>query len=167
MTTNIYHATPYDISATGFYFSSIDEYREKAESHCNAYGQPVEEFEIQFIDGDNCELFRAIGVNQANLELWFEHFEDMDDEESVRAIYLAGYECLAAEDILDRLDDVILFEGTINEYAEDYIESTGLLNEVPESLRYYIDIDAFARDLRIGGDVTDIEIGGRQWVVQL
>lgn len=167
MTTNKYHATPYDISATGFYFSSMDEYRAKAATHRNAYGEPVEEYEIQFIDGDNCSLFQAIGVNQANPELWFEHFEDMDDEEAVRAIYLAGYECLAAEDILDRLDDVILFEGTVREYAEEYIESTGLLAEVPESLRYYIDIDSFARDLRIGGDVTDIEINGRQWVVQL
>lgn len=167
MTTNIYHATPYDISATGFYFSSIDEYRERAATHRNAYGQPVEEYEIQFIDGETHALFQAIGVNQANLELWFDHFEDMDDEEAVRVIYLAGYECLAAEDILDRLDDVILFEGTVREYAEEYIESTGLLAEVPESLRYYIDIDAFARDLRIGGDVTDIEINGRQWVVQL
>jgi len=167
MTTNKYHATPYDISATGFYFSSINEYREKAASHRNAYGEPVEEYEIQFIDGDNCALFQAIGVTQANLELWFDHFEEMDDEEAVRAMYLAGYECLAAEDILDRLDDVILFEGTVREYAEEYIESTGLLAEVPESLRFYIDIDSFARDLRIGGDVTDIEINGRQWVVQL
>lgn len=64
-----------------------------------------------------------------------------------------------------RAKDVILFEGTVRDYAEEYIESTGLLAEVPESLRFYIDIDAFARDLRIGGDVTDI--GGRQWVVQL
>lgn len=167
MTTNIYHATPYDISATGFYFRTIEEYREKAASHRNAYGQPVEEYEIQFIDGDNCELFNALGINQANLALWFERFEDMDHDEAVRAIYLAGYECLAVEDILDRLDEVILFEGTVRDYAEDYMESTGLLSEVPESLRFYIDIEAFARDLRIGGDVTDIEINGRQWVVQL
>ena len=47
--TNIYHTTPYDISATGFYFSTYDEYAEKAASHRNEHGDPVEEYEIQFI----------------------------------------------------------------------------------------------------------------------
>ena len=49
--TNIYHATPYDVSAIGFYFKTYDEYVEKAASHRNAHGSPVEEYEIQFIDG--------------------------------------------------------------------------------------------------------------------
>ena len=87
---NIYHATPYDISATGFYFETLDECRERASRHRNEYGDPVEEYEIQFIDGDNYELFKAIGVNQANLPLWFDQFEDLDEDEAARAIYLAG-----------------------------------------------------------------------------
>ncbi|MBL4836859.1 MAG: hypothetical protein JKY34_04710 [Kordiimonadaceae bacterium] len=45
--TNQYHATPYDLSATGFYFSSYDEYTEKAAKHRNAYGDSVEEYETQ------------------------------------------------------------------------------------------------------------------------
>lgn len=165
--TNTYHATPYDISASGFYFSDLEDYRDKAAKHQNAYGEPVEEYEIQFIDGDNYELFSAIGVNQANLSLWFEHFEDLQSDDAVRAIYLAGYECEAPKDIISKLDDVYLFEGTLREYAEDYIESTGLLDGIPESLHAYIDIDAFARDMRMSGDVTEIEISGRQWIVQL
>ena len=76
--TNIYHATPYDISATGFYFSTYDEYIEKAAKHKNEYGDPVEEYEIQFIDGDNAALFKAVGVNQANLKDWFDRYESMD-----------------------------------------------------------------------------------------
>ena len=31
--------------------------------------------------------------------------------------------------------------------AEDYVESTGMINQVPEKLRYYFDTEAFARDL--------------------
>lgn len=162
-----YHATPYDISATGFYFETLEEYRTKAAGHKNAYGQIVEEFEIQFIDGNNYHLFSALGINQATLAIWFEQFEDLDAEQAVAAIYLAGYVGVPTHEIIDQIDDVCLFEGTLLEYAEDYVESTGLLNEVPESLRYYFDIEAFARDLRIGGDVTEFDLGNRQWIVQL
>lgn len=165
--SNIYHATPYDISATGFYFKNLEEYRSKAATHKNAYGDPVEEFEIQFINGDNHYLFRALGINQATLALWFEEFEDLNEDQAVAAIYLAEYVGVPIKDITDQIDDVYLFEGTLLEYAEDYVESTGLLREVPESLRYYFDMDAFARDLRIGGDVTEYELGNRQWLVQL
>ena len=84
----IYHATPYDISATGFYFHNFEEYQAKAASHCNAYGDPVEEYEIQFIDGENAALFKAVGVTQASLSDWFEHFEDCDTEDAIKLIIL-------------------------------------------------------------------------------
>jgi len=45
MTT--FYAQPYDISAIGFYFESFDDYQEKIKKAINAYGQAVEEFEIQ------------------------------------------------------------------------------------------------------------------------
>ncbi|APG62022.1 hypothetical protein LPB140_03415 [Sphingorhabdus lutea] len=110
--TNIYHATPYDISATGFYFSTYDEYAEKAAIHRNEHGDPVEEYEIQFIDGDNLRLFNAVGVNQANLQNWFDKFKDLDGDDAIKAIYLAEDLGYRLEDALDRLDDVHLFEGT-------------------------------------------------------
>ena len=43
------HAQPYDISASGFYFDSLEDYQAKAAKARNDYGDPVEEFEIQFI----------------------------------------------------------------------------------------------------------------------
>jgi len=63
------HARAYDISATGFYFETAQHYNEKAAALKNDYGDPVEEFEIQFIDGENidCELAKAWGLNQINL----------------------------------------------------------------------------------------------------
>jgi len=164
--TNIYHATPYDISAEGFYFKTLEEYHDKAGSHRNEYGDPVEEYEIQFIDGENHALFAAIGVNQANLKLWFERFEDLDDDDAVKAIYLAEHLGTPPEEIIDRLDEVYIFEGTPVEYAESYIEDTGLLNEMPENLRYYFDTEAFARDMVLGGDITEVEIMGRNWIAQ-
>jgi len=162
--TNIYHATPYDISATGFYFTDYDDYRAKAASHRNAYGDPVEEYEIQFIDGDNPRLFKALGVNQASLKEWFDEFEDMDETDAIKAISLIedfGYE---ADTVLEHLDDLCLFEGTAVEYAEHYLEESGLLSQVPESLRYYIDTEAMARDMVLGGDITELRHDGQDYV---
>jgi antirestriction protein len=164
--TNIYHATPYDISSAGFYFRTFEDYLEKSASHRNEYGDPVEEYEIQFIDGENCALFSAIGVNLAKLKLWFDEFEHLDDYDAVKAIYLAEHLSCTADEVLGHLDDVYLFECTPLEYAESYVGDTGLLNEIPEHLRYYFDIEAFARDMVLGGDITQVEIMGRSWIAQ-
>ncbi|WP_193188977.1 antirestriction protein ArdA [Nisaea sediminum] len=164
--TNTYHATPYDISATGFYFSSYDDYLAKAADHRNAYGQIVEEFEIQFIDGDAFALFDALEVTQATLSAWFDQFEGLDGDEARKAIYLASHEGCAMDQILEQLEDVYLFEGTATEYAESYIKETGLLDQIPENLRFYFDVEAFARDLQLGDDIAVIEIDERSFVVQ-
>ena len=58
------HAQPFDISANGFYFKTAEEYATKANALCNDYSDPIEEFEIQFIDGEDidCDLAKAIGL---------------------------------------------------------------------------------------------------------
>ena len=135
--------------------------------HRNAHGQLVEEYDIQFIDGDHPRLITALGVNQANLADWFESFEAMTDDEAVKAIYLAEIDCVRMKGVCDRLDDVILFEGTVLDYAEQYLEDSGLRTEVPEALRYYIDVDAFACDLVVGSDVTTLAVDGTKYVVEV
>jgi hypothetical protein len=56
------YAQPYDITAIGFSFTTLEEYRKKAGNLTNDYGRPVEEFEIQFIDGNDidAQLFKAL-----------------------------------------------------------------------------------------------------------
>ena len=164
MTSTNYHATPYDITAAGFYFHDYEDYEAKARTHRNDYGEVVEEFEIQFIDGDNYQLFNALGINQANLEQWFEDFEDMQGTDVVAAIYLAEYLNVDMADIIDKLDGVSFYVGHAKTYAEDYLSDSGLLDEVPESLRYYMDVDAFARDMLLAGDITEIDIMGATYV---
>ena len=58
------HATPYNLDASGFYFDSLEDYQTKAENHLDRFGKLVEEFEIQFIDGDDSALFNACGINR-------------------------------------------------------------------------------------------------------
>ena len=46
------HAQPYDISATGFYFTDLESYDAAYAANVNDYGQHVEEYEIQLIEAD-------------------------------------------------------------------------------------------------------------------
>ena len=103
---------------------------EKAEANRNEAGQPVEEYQFEFIDGDVGSLFNALDVNQANLEFWFDSFEGLEDDDRIKAHYLAeqGYDMKA---IKDMLEDVALFEGTAIEHADRYLENSGLLEKVP------------------------------------
>ncbi len=78
-----FYAHPYDITATGFYFEDAQSYHAKAVAARNSYGDPVEEFEIQFIDGEmiDAELCRAIGINQANICTVIEKLDEWEDDE--------------------------------------------------------------------------------------
>ncbi len=68
------YAQPYDLSATGFFFETTEEFDARAKALRNDYGQRVEEFELQFTDGEaiDCDLAKAIGINQANFAQFFE-----------------------------------------------------------------------------------------------
>ena len=52
MTIQLY-AQPYDLAAAGFYFYTAEEYHKKSSKLRNDYGEIVEEFEIQFVPGEN------------------------------------------------------------------------------------------------------------------
>ena len=91
MTTKLF-AQPYDISANGFYFDSAEEYQAKSSNLRNHYGAPVEEFEIQFIDGEgiDCELFNTLSICQANISKFFEIVDTWERDEKIRVIISVG-----------------------------------------------------------------------------
>lgn len=159
------HAQPYDITATGFYFTSAEDYGEKAKGLRNAHGDPVEEFEIQFIDGEqiDCELAKAIGINQANLRQFLEAVEEWEDWEKINVIIAVG-ECgyQFEPDLIPIQFDVEIHDvGTMRELAEQFVEE-GLFGDIPEQLQFYIDYDAIARDL--AAEYSEIEIGGERLI---
>lgn len=58
------------------------------------------------------------------------------------------------------------FDGRFNreeDWADDYIESTGMLNDMPENLRIYFDSERFARDCELGGDISFVFHEGEYW----
>lgn len=83
---------------------------------------------------------------------------------AAKAIYLSEYIGYDISEIIERLDEITLFQGTAKEYAEEYIEDTGMLDSMPENLRYYFDTAAFAKDMVISGDITEVHINNTQYI---
>lgn len=150
-----YFAQPYNISATGFYFTDLEDYRAKAATAKDDYGMPVEEFEIQYIDGDDAALFRAVGVNQANLDEWFELLAYLEGNEDgkIIACHIAteGY---TMEELFSCCDDYSLYRGTAAEYAEEFVSDC---HQIPGNLAFYIDYERLGRDMVLEGSIAEIE----------
>lgn len=49
--------------------------------------------------------------------------------------------------------------NSVEEYAEQYIEDYGLLNDMPDNLKCYFDMEKFAKDMVLSGDVWISESG--------
>lgn len=147
------HAQPYNPDASGFYFHNYDEYAEKSENLKDSFGQPVEEFEIQFIDGENPELFNAANINQSNLETYFDEIADLDEESATKIIYLLDTIGMDFDQAYSQYEDVQLQSCSAEDYAYDLINET---TEIPESLTHYIDYKAIARDMIINGEIHEI-----------
>ncbi len=163
--TLILHAQPYDISAEGFYFHSAEENNKQVTTLKNDYGDPVEEFEIQFIDGDHidCELAKAIGINQANFSRFFEIVDEWETYEKLNVIIAVG-ECGYDFELNTNPDDFdvdIYEEDSLRELAGRFVDE-GLYGDIPGNLQFYIDYDAIARDLAV--DFSEITIAGGRYV---
>lgn len=159
------HAQPYDISACGFYFETAEDFAAKAAKLRNDYGDPVEEFEIQFIDGDaiDCALARAIGLYQSNIAQFLDAVEDWDTDQKTRVILAVG-ECgydFTADTQPDDFDLEVYPVETLRGLAEQFVDE-GLFGDIPERLQFYIDYDAIARDL--GMDYAEAEVAGQRLI---
>ena len=156
-------AQPYDFTANGFYFHSLDEYITKS---FDLNGPLIEEYEIQFIDGEgiDCQLFEALSINQSNIAAYFKAVEDWEEDQKINVIISAG-ECAYKFDIAnDDPDDlnVDLYQfDTMKELAEHFVEE-GLYGTIPENIRFYLDCDLIARDLSM--DYTEIRIDGTNYI---
>jgi hypothetical protein len=161
-TMSTFFAQTYSLDAVGFYFDTLEAYTGKSESLLDAFGNPVEEFEIQFIDGDDCELFLACRINQGNLAVWFDDVADLSDQEKTALFYLCSILGYSLENALGKLEEVNLSEGTLKDVAETLFDEF-YLNDVPESVRAYIDYEKYARDCEIGGDLYEFDFNGTTW----
>ena len=137
-----YYAQPYSLDAQGFYFSNYEDYQQKVENLRDCFGNPVEEFEIQFIDGsaEDSALFEAFRINQCNLEAFLEMIEELNDHEKTQTYYLGSNHGMSLEEAYRNHDDVCITEQSANEYGYDhFFELYGA--DIPASIHCYCDTD--------------------------
>lgn len=155
-------AQPYNLDATGFYFDDAEAFITQSESLKDSFGYPVEEFEIQFIDGDDAQLFSACGIDQGSLHAWFDSVADLTEHEKIALFYLCSISGYSMNTALDKLDEVSLYEGRLKDAAEELFDEI-YLDGVPETVRAYIDYEKFSRDCELGGDMAEFDFNGTTW----
>lgn len=147
-----FHAQPYNGYFTGFYFKSTEEFDTNSNRLAKA---GCDEFEIQVIDGEDhlLDLTKAAEISQSLITFWYESLENLDEHEAkqVKVLLDLGYDL---ESAFEKYEDVALFEGTLEDYAHECLHD---LSKVPEYLKSYIDYEKFGRDLKLGGDVVEVE----------
>ena len=163
------HALPYDTAAAGFYFENIEDYRSLTRKAVNAFGYPVEEFEVEFIDGDpiDAALAQAFSLNQSNIGHFLEAVAEWRTDQKVRFIIAAGEFGLSFDPSSGSVDDidVDIYEiGSLRELAEQFV-TEGLFGEIPKNLESYIDFDAIARDL--AADYAEKAIGEKNFLFRI
>ncbi|MFA7275868.1 MAG: antirestriction protein ArdA [Pseudobdellovibrionaceae bacterium] len=159
-------AQPYDISANGFYFETVADYLTKSSQLINDYGVPVEEFEIQFIDGEgiDCQLFTALSISQGTCEKFLDIVNEWDEDDKIKVIIAvgeSGYNFDLKKDTPNQFDVDLYQIDSLKELAEQFVEE-GLLGEIPENIKSYLDYDAIACDLDM--DYNEIRVDGTNYI---
>lgn len=158
-----FYAQPYDISATGFYFETMEEYDAKYATCKNDFGGQVEEFEIQFIDGDSIDaaLFSALYVGQCNIHHFIDKIDEWEEYEKqalIIAVGECGYDFDIADNDLNIIENVdIYLIDSMQKLAEQLVDE-GLYGEIPSNISFYLDYDKMARDLSV--DYSETRIAG-------
>lgn len=122
--------------------------------------------------------------SESDPELMFQDFEDIpegmisessieealwdwinldDSDKELLKVYRENIE--SSGDIETARDAFMGKADSPEDWAEQYADETGLLESVPDNLKYYFDWKAYARDAQMSGDVVFVEIGYREcWV---
>ena len=111
--------------------------------------------ELMFQDWEDIPV-RFVGESHIDEKTW-DWLELSEDEREIVAIYMDEVDHDApVETALE------CYEGehdSEEDWARDFWDHTGMVNEVPEFAQNYIDYEQFARDCRLGGDITFVEKG--------
>jgi hypothetical protein len=156
------YAQPYDLDAHGFYFDSFEDYQAKYNKNCNVYGQPVEEYMIDFIDGSaiDCDLFKAV-KGQYNLKAFFMVANTWEEYQKIPLI-IAYEENITSEPFneevtSDMFEDIdIYYDMSFEDLAWQFIED-GLFGDISEDLKQWLDIGKMA--LSLSYDYNEITVG--------
>lgn len=124
----------------------------------NAQTIDCEEVMISDHEGIKCSEYDNIfDINEQAEEL--ENLQDYE-QEALEALIDDGYSFEEALDIVTSGDYMYYSNcDDMTDVAMQYIEETGLLNDVPEFLQNYFDYEAYGRDLSYEGHFIAIDSG--------
>lgn len=85
---------------------------------------------------------------------------DNEPERAAFAAYVANdsthtYSAETVEEFRDAYRGTF---DTLENWAHEYLEDSGTFATMPEELRPYLDVDAWARDAEMGGDVMSLDV---------
>ena len=82
-----------------------------------------------------------------------EILEESDNEKLFREYAKNNFYNPTAEDIEGMIEAYGGSYESKEHWAEEYLDDSGQLDQIPSNLRYYFDYQSFARDCELGGDV--------------
>ena len=75
-----------------------------------------------------------------------------EDEQTAVKIMLDNYIVNSIDEALEHIEDLICTnETSMDDIAYNYVNNCGLLDTMPENLRYHFDYEALGRDMEING----------------
>jgi antirestriction protein len=128
--------------------------------HCLGLFPNEQDPELMFQDYED---FPKSYYSESNIkeELWDDYLRLDANEQEIITIGLEHGIADTARDCLER------FQGVYNsseDWAQEYLEDTGMFENVPKEIAYYFDFEAYARDCQLSGDVSFIREHGQTYV---
>lgn len=118
----------------------------------DANGNYYEEWFITDYETDIYGLKVGEYDNLDELNELAETLDNLDEyeREIVEAMISEGY---SLEDALDKKDNCMVYSDCedMEDVAREYTDEIGLLDSIPENLRFYFDFEAFGRDMSFEG----------------
>lgn len=90
-----------------------------------------------------------------NIERYFKIIRDFNDSitetQMIALSYLFEYKDLKIEKALEKMSDIIVFEGTAKDYAREFFENQIL--EKLENLAFYFDYEFLGQDMLLNSEI--------------
>lgn len=135
----------------------LEDYADKDEflAACQELHADESDPELMFQDYEDIpeSLYSESAISS---QIW--DWLELDEDERIIADIYADV-CVKFD--IDKARDCFAGKAdSLEDWCAEFLEETGLLNQIPDNLRYYFDYAAYARDLELGGDVWTSRKGG-------
>lgn len=155
----------YNAGSIGGKWLALDDYSDSDSfiEACRELHKDEADPELMFQDFQNFPKdFYAESPDPAKLAALYEWIALDDDDKELLAVYL---EHVDQGGDIERAREAFMGKADSEAaWAEQWLDDAGMLAELPKWAEHYIDFEAYARDARIGGDVTFARHEGELWV---